>query len=53
VVEISALADQADETDKNLKTSWYVKLESPTHWMTVKVEANGSNTVTERYRKAN
>ncbi|MBS1566372.1 MAG: hypothetical protein JST39_18460 [Bacteroidetes bacterium] len=54
VVEISALPDLEDpDADKNLKTSWYVKLESPTHWMTVKVEANGSNTITERYRKAN
>ena len=53
VVEVSALPDAGEgDTDKSLRTAWYIKLEGPSNWMTVKIDSNGNSDVIERYRKA-
>lgn len=51
VVEVSALPDP-ENTGTALQTAWYVKLETPNTWMTVRIDAEGNLEVTEKYRKA-
>lgn len=51
VVEVSA-PDEDNKADNSLKTAWYIKLEGPSNWMTVKIDSNGYTDVIERYRKA-
>lgn len=53
VVEISSLPDtRGARGDKGLETIYYIKLEGPSTWTTVKMDSNGNWDVTERYRKA-
>jgi len=53
VVEVSALPDPNNAgAGSALQTAWYVKLEAPNTWMTVRVDAEGNLEVTEKYRKA-
>jgi hypothetical protein len=53
VVEVSALPDPNNAgAGSALQTAWYVKLESASTWMTVRIDAEGNLEVTEKYRKA-
>jgi len=53
VVEISSLPDtDGRDADKGLETHYYIKLEGPSNWTTVKMDNNGNWDVIERYKKA-